>query len=65
MSKNREILRSRHSRLFGTLCMALGLLGVTFGIYTITLEDNTHWLDKMVGGAIPALMADFSPPVET
>jgi hypothetical protein len=39
--------------------MALGLLGVAFGIYTITLEDNAHWLDKMVGGAIPALIGGF------
>ena len=59
MSASREILRSRQSRFFGTLCMALGLLGIAFGLYSITLEDNAHWLDRIMGGAIPALIGGF------
>ena len=59
MNNEREILRSRRSRFFGSLCMALGILSAGFGLFSVTQDTSVGWWGTALGSAIPILMGGF------
>ncbi len=49
------LIQSRQSRIFGPFFMALGILGVCVGAWSLVQAGDAGILARVVGGALPAL----------